>query len=192
MKDCDSIRQLLPLNAGGDLEATDSRRIELHLEICPACRAEESRFAALIALAGTSWETGDRLPAPVRERIAVEAAENARAILSAFRVPLFATVTPGGGPIVALAAVLIALVALPLVLRNGGTAFREEPGLEIEVVAEGGTVKLAWRDGERDSYTVFKSDNPRDFNRGEVYPVRGNVWIDTDPDSSTVVFYRIK
>jgi hypothetical protein len=36
-----------------------------------------------------------------------------------------------------------------------------------------GRVTLEWRDGSRQTYTVLKSSNPRDFSRGQSYTVAG-------------------
>jgi hypothetical protein len=62
----------------------------------------------------------------------------------------------------------------------------------IQVVAEDGQVRLAWSDGVKDSYTVYKSADPRDLTSGEVHFIRGNIWTDRNPGTSPVVFYRIE
>jgi len=62
----------------------------------------------------------------------------------------------------------------------------------VVVVADHGVVRLAWSDGRKESYTVYKSQDPRSFARGEAHRVQGNVWTDPDPASSQVIFYRIE
>lgn len=89
-------------------------------------------------------------------------------------------------------AVLVALVALPVGFMDrpdtpGGGAVRE-----LEVVAQDGVVRLAWRDGEKETYRVYKSDDPRSFSGADAYTVWGNVWTDQDPGSSQIVYYRIE
>jgi hypothetical protein len=91
----------------------------------------------------------------------------------------------------AAAAVLVAILALPLyVARTGDRDAGRQEIARISVVAAPGVVRLAWSDGVKPVYTVSKSSDPR--TPGQSYQVRGNVWIDSDPDSSQVVFYRIE
>ncbi len=91
----------------------------------------------------------------------------------------------------AAAAALVALLALPLyVSRVRGRDAGPEEIARISVVAAPGVVRLAWSDGVKPVYTVSKSSDPRTLGRS--YQVRGNVWVDSDPDSSQVVFYRIE
>lgn len=60
------------------------------------------------------------------------------------------------------------------------------------MVSEGGAVRLAWANGEKEFYTVYKSTDPREFARGEAHVVQGNVWTDKEADSSPVVFYKVE
>jgi hypothetical protein len=55
-----------------------------------------------------------------------------------------------------------------------------------------GRVTLEWRDGSQRTYTVLKSDNPRDFSRATAYSVRGTRWTDPNPGTSQVAFYRVE
>ena len=48
MNDHEEIQKLLSAYAGGDLERSECRRIELHLAACPACRAELANLQALL------------------------------------------------------------------------------------------------------------------------------------------------
>ena len=55
-----------------------------------------------------------------------------------------------------------------------------------------GVVKLAWSDGTRGAYRVYKSTDPRDLDRAEVHVVKGNVWTDSEAGTGPIVFYRIE
>jgi len=88
-------------------------------------------------------------------------------------------------------ALLVALLAMPFLAHRGLGPAREDGAVKIQVVVKDGAVRLAWSDGKRDSYTVYKSSDPRSFSRGEARVVRSNVWTDTHPASSPIVFYRI-
>ena len=97
-------------------------------------------------------------------------------------------------PALALAAAgLVAVLSLPFVGRDARRPVAlAEDSPRIQVMAKDGVVRLAWTDGQKASYTVLKSSNPRDFSRGEAHVVRGNVWTDTHPSTSPVVFYSIE
>ncbi len=130
----------------------------------------------------------------VRRKIAVEAAERASRGLWSWpltallprQVPVFAT---------AMAALLVVVAGLPIALRQGRQMIspdRTAEVMQIEVVVDGDAVKLAWSDGNRQSYTVTKTTDPRAGSRQEAHLVKGNVWVDADPQSSPVVFYKIE
>jgi hypothetical protein len=64
---------------------------------------------------------------------------------------------------------------------------------KLEVVADRtGTVHLAWSDGEKGSYTIYRMTDPRDLGRAEAHVVKGNAWVDDERDASKVVFYRVE
>ena len=192
MNDCPKIRALLPLAAGGDLDAAGTDAVRRHVAICGKCRLEEEKFLSVIfAARKTVWDTPE-LPAGVRYRIATESAENVRRGRWAFLVPR-PWLMAHPGTLVAVTACLVALLTVPVLRRDlPGSAREAEISPRIDIVADSGVVRLAWSDGERSSYTVVKSTDPRDISRGEAHVVRGNVWIDHHPDSSPVVFYRIE
>lgn len=129
-------------------------------------------------------------------RIATDAA--ARATRRTWSWPLLALV-PRQIPAMAtaIAAFLVVAAGLPIVMRegrsgaSGGVADRGEE-MRIEVVADGDAVKLAWTDGNHQSYTVYKTSDPRTVARQEAHLVRGNVWVDNNSQSSPVIFYRIE
>jgi len=135
--------------------------------------------------------TVDRQLAPAtRERIIAQAAARAGGPAWRLHLPVLALIERPG--LVAAAAVLVVLAVLPAAFRMDLVRERHAEVTSMEVVAEGGMVRIAWRDGSRDSYTVYKSDDPRSFSKGEAHVVRGNVWTDPNPDSSRVIFYQIE
>jgi hypothetical protein len=58
--------------------------------------------------------------------------------------------------------------------------------------ARNGSVSLAWSDGNGKSYKVYKASDPRRLGQGSAEVVRGNQWVDRDPESSQIVFYRVE
>jgi hypothetical protein len=90
-------------------------------------------------------------------------------------------------------AVLVLLaVTVPFVLRGRrGEGIARTP-LTIDMQVEGGGVRLAWSDGRGRPYRVYKSTDPRLLGRGPAHEVRGNQWVDSEPDSAPVVFYRVE
>ena len=126
----------------------------------------------------------------VRRRVALKAAEATKG-LRGWLHPLPAEAYPRPGMFAAAAAVVVALALLPITLRHQGGP-GDQGVTKIEVVASQGVVRLAWSDGNKTTYTVYKSQDPRSFARGEAHRVQGNVWTDSDPASSQVIFYRIE
>lgn len=192
MNDCPKIRRILPLVSGGDGDLAQVEAVRRHVAICSHCREEEKTYQSVIfAAKKTGWDVPD-LPAGVRYRIATEAAENSGR--GRFRLLLprpWLLAHPG--VLVAVTACLVGLLALPEMRRDFTGAGRgAEVSPRIDIVAERGVVRLAWSDGERSSYTVVKSTDPRFTSTGEAHVVKGNVWVDSHPDSSPVVFYRIE
>jgi hypothetical protein len=55
-----------------------------------------------------------------------------------------------------------------------------------------GRVTLEWRDGSRQTYTVLKSNNPRDFSQAQSFSVRGTRWTDPSPEGGGVTYYRVE
>jgi len=92
------------------------------------------------------------------------------------------------------AAAVVALAALTagFWMKAAPTPSQQDEISKLEVVADRGVVRLAWSDGVKASYTVYKTVDPRLVGRGEAHVVRGNVWVYTHPESSPVVFYRIE
>jgi hypothetical protein len=90
---------------------------------------------------------------------------------------------------------MVALLALGigLAVRSGRTADSgpQTPArLDMQVEAKG--VRLAWTDGRGRAYKVYKTSDPRLLGRGKGTVVQGNQWLDQEPDSSPIVFYRVE
>ena len=194
MKNCDAIKPLLALSAGSDLDPARRESAENHLATCQTCRSEHQKFLGVITAARGVRKYELTLPTGVRNKIAADAAAHA-ARPRPFPWLLF----PAGGfslrpgTLAAVTACLVVLLAMPILRRELTSPVRDgEVAPRIEVVADGQVVRLAWVDGQRESYTVFKSTDPRSTTKGEAHVVRGNVWVDQKPNSSPVVFYRIE
>jgi len=203
MNACNDLRRLLPLISEDDLSAGEAALVSAHLRECAGCRMEDEKYRSMIVSARSIYATENGLPAAIHQRIAAEAAERvsrpvwpwSQLALIPRRLPAFVT---------AMAALLILLAGLPLALRHRGqrasggvgiagkTVSSDDREMQIEVVADGDSVKLAWSDGDRQSYTVYKTDDPRAGKYQEAHLVNGNVWVDSDPQSSPVVFYKIE
>jgi hypothetical protein len=80
---------------------------------------------------------------------------------------------------------------LPVTLRHGSGQASQSEVPVLDITTDGGVIKLAWTDGSRDSYKVYKNTNPRVLEQSEVQVVRGHVWTDTRPESASIVYYRI-
>ena len=104
---------------------------------------------------------------------------------------------PQRGLAAALGVVLLAaLVGVLVVERSSSRAPGQAGDSQIQLVSlrpdAAGRVTLEWRDGSQRTYTVLKSDNPRDFSRAAAYSVRGTRWTDPNPGTSQVAFYRVE
>jgi hypothetical protein len=92
-----------------------------------------------------------------------------------------------------LAAVLVAVAAGPVLLRRHVPLEpRSEEAVIIDMQMQRDGLRLAWRDGHEASYTVRKGTDPRDLARAETHLVKGNVWVDSQPQSSPLVVYTIE
>jgi hypothetical protein len=191
MSECDRIAKLLSLRAGDDIGPAED--VRNHLSVCQSCRDERQKYLQVISAARLAGKREFQLSAASRARIVAIAVERAsRPRWSLWWRPVTGLSLRLGVTAV-VAGCLLALLVLP-VMRLGQTrsARETEVSPRIEVVSDGGVVKLAWTDGQRATYTVFKSPDPRGSARGERHIVRGNAWVDTQPDTSPIVFYRIE
>ncbi len=113
MSDCNAVREALVLYLEGVLDPEESRSIEAHLAVCPACRAESEQIGAV-----RKWLADPRLfEAPqdhawhlLPDRLA------ARASLQAGRLGIFGIISPRWG--LAAAAVIVFGCGLVLMLRR--------------------------------------------------------------------------
>jgi hypothetical protein len=201
MSDCAKYRHLLPHSdrEGGDRALTLALRD--HLAACRRCRVENGEMKEVISLGRSLFRAEEQLPAGVRHRIARAAAERSApggGWAGLLARPLLWTRRPGFATALA-AALLVAVIAVPLALRDGEgrqgdlstpTGLNNPTRIEMTTLADG-AVHLAWSNGRRGSYTVTKSSDPRGVEGAERHLVRGNDWIDDDPGPSRIVFYRI-
>jgi len=148
-------------------------------------------FTQVISLAREQLAIDYSLPESVRRSIARQAADGASRTFWPLLAPSF--VLPRPGIMAVAAACLLALVAIPVAFRGRALAPPDRAEItRIDVVSEGGEVRLAWVDGEKEFYTVYKSTDPREFASGEAHVVQGNVWTDKEADSSPIVFYKVE
>ena len=202
MTDCTKIQKLLPLSAGGELDSGRARAVQGHLDGCSQCAAELAEYTQIISLAREIGSAEERLPAGVRRRIAAQAAEGARdgfSVESAFGLAWLIPVRGPGLTAATVAAALVALVAVPVAVRNGTnvppSAVAEKVAAapdRIDMTFEEGAVRLAWNDGREGGYTIYKSSDPRGLAGVEKHRVTGNDWVDHDPETSRIVYYRIE
>ncbi len=170
--------------------------MDRHLSGCTACREEQADFLLLMETSRKATLRAYPIADAVRNAVVREAAERAArgTWTSRLRVPVFAPVVPRPGWMAAAAAVLVALLTLPALLRREPVPSPEggRGVAKLRVMTEAGQVRIAWTDGRKGTYTVYKSDSPRDFSRKDAHVVSGTAWTDTDPGSSPVVFYRVE
>src|SRR3989442_1058195 len=177
MSRCSRIHRLLPLSAGGELDAAGKARVDTHLAECPRCRAEAADFLRLRDMARRGERAEARgLPEAARRQIALQAAQRGSsrpwsggAALMGLDFPIRPAFAAG-----AAAALLVALLALPHAFNESGSPGGADRVLTIDVVARGGQVRLAWADGRNKAYTVVKSPDPRSFSPREAHRVHGN------------------
>ena len=187
---CTESRKRVALYVGGELDRNAADLVRSHSETCSSCRLEIAEYEEVITMMRRSFEAAQGLADHVRARIARTASEDAlrpswwRRILPVFPSQALATVIP--------AALVLLALALPIALRTPRMPMSSAGPVRIDMQAEGGTVRLAWIDGRGKPYRVFKSSNPRLLGSGPAEEVRGNEWVDNDPDSSPIVFYRVE
>ncbi len=190
MMTCTDIRPLLPFSEGGEVTPEQSRAIGEHLASCSSCRSESVDYSELMTIGKKISQQEYRLSDSVRRKISREAAE--RAVRGTWGFPIFADHALPAWMVSAAAVVVVAALTAGLWMKAGSAPAGREEISRLEVVADRGVVRLAWSDGVKASYTVYKTVDPRLVGRGEAHVVRGNVWVDTHPESSPVVFYRIE
>lgn len=183
---------MIELQAGGRVRPGAEATVRDHLAGCGECRRAVADYAFVVRQARAAFPAKLELNDFVRARVARNAAAEA------LRAPFwrrFAAIpqTPAWGAVAP--ALLVALVvALPLALQRAPepVASAAEVPVRIEMQAHAGAVSLAWSDGRGKAYKVYKSSDPRRLGQGRPEVVTGNQWVDEDPESSQVVFYRVE
>lgn len=195
METCEEFESLISSGLSRDLGNGEKGRLQAHIDGCPSCRSARMELSEVVSMARSALMVEEGLPSFARARIARVAAEQVSRPRG-WRLPLSlsAGLQPRSAILVAAMGMIVALLALPLALKPGRMA---EPGGEVAVkidvaTAADGAVRLAWSDGVKASYTVYRSTDPRHPGSGEPHRVNGNVWIDRSAGSAQVVYYRIE
>jgi len=188
---CEDMNRGLSMFLDGALSAEDRARFEAHLGSCDRCRAELEGFLQVASALRDATTVDMALPDSLRRKMATEAAVRARGRRWSFSMPEWVfSIRPGA--LATGAALVLALLVLPAVIHQREQRNRTEPVSTIRVTTDGQAVRLAWSDGSRSSYTVYKSHNPRSFGSAEAHVIKGNNWVDRDSDAAPIVFYRIE
>jgi anti-sigma factor RsiW len=191
MKRCRDFNALLPLYSGGELSEAENLEVKGHLARCAGCSDEEAKFSQVIGIARQVGSGEYRIPEAIANRIALEAAARPSRRPWGVPVPSF-SLSAHPGLLAGAVAFVFVLAALPIAMRDVNRPIRQTAVSVLDITADGGVVRLAWSDGSRDSYRVYKSTDPRVLGQSEVHVVRGNVWTDNHAESSAIVYYRIE
>jgi anti-sigma factor RsiW len=189
MKSCRRFEGSLAAKAAGELSGRRFEALEAHLTGCAGCRETVGQYQAMrqaVKQEGLFAAGSLTLPEHTISRIAHRAAERpAMGWLMALRFARpVAAVVP--------AALLIALVSLPLVRPTRPVSRASDEPERLDVRFAGGQVRLAWSDGRERPYRVFKSSDPRRLGQGQGQLVKGNEWVDRNPGPGEIVFYRVE
>lgn len=191
MSTCSRARTHLAAFALGESMGEASRLVNGHLAACSDCRSEVAEYKELMSVARATLVADGTLSTASISRISRQAAEAVnrpawwRRLVPMQVTPVLAAAVPA----------MVALLALGigLAVRSGRTADSgpQTPArLDMQVEAKG--VRLAWTDGRGRAYKVYKTSDPRLLGRGKGTVVQGNQWLDQEPDSSPIVFYRVE
>ena len=191
MSTCSQAKTHLAEFAFGESLGKISRLVSDHLAGCPDCRSEVTEFKELVSATRATRMADGALPPTVIARIARQAAEAAshpawwRRLVPVQVTPVMAAAVPA----------MVALLALGIGLAARGGRSVESGSqiparLDMQVEAKG--VRLAWTDGRGRAYKVYTTSDPRLLGRGTGTVVQGNQWVDQEPDSSPIVFYRVE
>jgi anti-sigma factor RsiW len=150
-----------------------------------------AEYKELVSLSRSALAAEKSFPPAVVARISRQAAEDVtRPSWWRRLVPMQVT------PVLAAAApAVVALVALGigLAVKTGHpTEPQSQMPARLDMQVEANGVRLAWTDGRGRAYKVYKTSDPRLLGRGKGTVVQGNQWLDQEPDSSPVVFYRVE
>ena len=90
------------------------------------------------------------------------------------------------------ALVLLIAALLPVTMHRAPEPATAMGPVRIDMKAEAGAIRLAWSDGRGRAYKVYKASDPRLLGMGRGQVVHGNQWVDEQPNSSPIVFYRVE
>jgi len=192
MTDCALHRHELSLAGSEDLDPSRAREVEAHLRACSACAAEAAGFTSLLADVRAALTVEETLPAGVVRRIADRSAE------AVLRAPWWRRLVPPvpvhGWAAAVPAMVLMVMVAAPFLLTREAARPVAQAPVKLDMQLEGDGVRVAWTNGHNRSYKVFKTSDPRLLGTpaGQMQVVRGHEWVDRNPDSATIVYYRVE
>jgi len=191
MSTCLKVKADLAAFAFGESGSEVSRLVSEHLAECPDCCSEVNEFKELVSASRMTLVAEKSLSPFVVSRISRQAAEAAalpvwwRRFVPMHTTPVLAAVVPA----------MVALLALGigLAVRSGRSIEpTSQTPARLDMQVEGDGVRLAWTDGRGRAYKVYKTSDPRLLGRGQGTVVQGNQWLDREPDSSQVVFYRVE
>jgi anti-sigma factor RsiW len=192
MTDCALYRRELPLFGSEDLEPSRRTEVEAHLRGCRACETEAAEYVTLLAGLRRGLKADGVLPAQVVRRIAEGSAE---AVLAAPWWRRLLPPVPAHGWAAAVPAMVLAVVvAAPFLLSRETARTVPQAPVRLDMQVEGDGVRVAWNNGQHRTYKVFKTTDPRLLaaGSGQVQVVRGHEWVDRNPGSSAIVYYRVE
>ena len=192
MTDCSANKQALPLFGSDDLDLSRRAAVEAHLRGCSACAAEAAEYEHLVSDLKAHLAVEASLPAGVVARIAGQASEQV------LRAPWWSRLLPpipvhGWGAAVP-AMLLAAVVSVPFLLSHetARPVAQAQAPVRLDMQLQGDGVKVAWSNGHNRTYKVYKTTDPRLLGSGRGQVVRGHEWVDRDPGSAAIVYYRVE
>ena len=190
MTDCSAYKQALPLFGSDDLDLSRRAAVEAHLRGCPDCAAEAADYEMVVSELKASLAVEAALPAGVIARVASQASEQV------LRAPWWSRLLPpipvhGWGAAVP-AMLLAAVVSVPFLLSHETARPVAQAPVRLDMQLDGNDVKVAWSNGHNRTYRVYKTTDPRLLGSGSGQVVRGHEWVDRDPGSATIVYYRVE
>jgi anti-sigma factor RsiW len=191
MSDCARFRNDLPLAVSDDLPISRREELDRHLGECASCAAELFETKEILSSVRSLLEVREELPTGAITRIAFRAAEEA------VRAPWWRRLAPPipvhGWSAAVPALLLVVLVAAPFVLSHGNVAPQQAQGPDrLDVRMEKDGLRVAWSNGHKLTYKVFKTTDPRLLGTGSAQVVKGHEWVDRDTESPAIVYYRVE
>ena len=190
MTDCAAYKQDLPLFGSDDLDLSRRAAVEIHLKSCAACAAEAADYQDVVSDLKSRLAVEATLPMGVVARLSSRAAEEV------LRAPWWSRLVPpipvhGWGAAVP-AMLLAAVVSVPFLLNHENARPAAQSPVRLDMQVEGDGVKVAWSNGHNRTYRVYKTTDPRLLGSGSGQVVRGHEWVDRNPGSAAIVYYRVE